>query len=108
MARLVPQPVQPTGSAVAFAAAAAGGDIFAAADGQLLVLKNTSAAAINVTLVTPAELDGLAVADIVVSIPATNGERYVRVPARLVRDANGDAALTYSAVAGLTVAVVQL
>lgn len=108
MARLVPQPVQPTGSAVTFDAAAAGGDVFAASDGQLLVLKNTSAAAINVTLATPGQVEGLEIADIVVSVPATNGERFVKVPARLVRNSSGDANLTYSAAAGLSVAVVQL
>ncbi len=89
-------------------AAAAGGDRVPAGSGVLVVVRNTSAAAITVTLVTPGTLEGdLAIADRIYTVAATNGELWFPVGPNY-RGANGLADLTYSAAAGLTVACIRV
>lgn len=71
-------------------------------DGQpILHVKNGSAGAITVTFVTPRQVDGLAVADLAVSVPA-GGERIIGrfPPATFGRVVDVD----FSAVASVTVA----
>ncbi len=95
------------GLAPTYTAAAAGGDRVPAGDGVLIVVRNTSAAAITVTLVTPGTVEGdLAIADRTYTVAATNGERMFPVGPNY-RAADGLADLTYSAAAGLTVACVR-
>lgn len=53
------------------------GHMFTNTGMEVVVLKNTTAGAVNVTFVTPRTVDGLAVPDRVVSVPATNGEVLV-------------------------------
>jgi hypothetical protein len=107
MALLATQRPTPAGLAVAFVAAAAGGDEFVPDRHQAVHVKNASAGSVNVTIPTPPEVDGVAIADIVVSI-AAGAERLIRIPPDLVRGANGRAAMTYSAAAGVTVAVIAI
>ena len=56
--------------------AAAGGDAFANTGKELLVIENGSGSPINLTVVTQQEVDGEAVDDKGIAIPA--GERHVR------------------------------
>ncbi len=89
-------------------AAAAGGDRVPAGSGVLVVVRNTSAAAITVTLVTPGTVEGdLAIADRTYTVPATTGEVWFPVGPNY-RAPDGLASLTYSANAGLTVACVRV
>lgn len=53
------------------------GHMFTNTGQEVVVLKNTTAGAVNVTFVTPRTVDGLAVPDRVVSVPATTGEVVV-------------------------------
>lgn len=108
MATLSTQNVSTAGTAITYSAAAAGGDRFVPSERTFLVVKNTSGGAITVTIATPGTVDTLAVADRTVSIPATNGERFIYVPDTIYRAADGFGDLTYSASAGLTVAVVTV
>jgi hypothetical protein len=89
------------------AADAAGSDKFAPGDGVVLHVKNASAASINATLVTPGTVDGLAVADRVVAVPAS-GERFILCPAHLYRNpSDGLATAQWSATASVTFAAVR-
>lgn len=74
--------------------------------GSILVVKNASAASINVTLVTPGNLaTGDAFPDKVYAVPA-GGERWIPVLPSY-RGADGYADLTFSAVASVTATSVR-
>ena len=103
-AQVVPQQA---GLVATYTPAAAGGDRVPASDSILVHVKNTSAGAITVTLVTPGTVEGdLAIADRTYTVAATNGERFFPVSANY-RAADGLADLTYSASAGLSLAVLR-
>lgn len=75
--------------------------------GSTLIVKNTSAAAITVTLVTPATLGtGDAYPDKVYTVPATNGELWIPV-LRDYKGSNGLATVNFSATAGVTAASIH-
>lgn len=104
MAVLVP--VQPAllGAAESFVAAAAGGDTFANDGHTILHAKNASGAPINVTVDSIRLCDQGFDHNAVVAIPAA-GERVL---GPFPQNRFGpDAAVSYSAAAGLTVAVVK-
>lgn len=108
MARRATQRATPGGLAIAYTAAAAG-DTFVPGPHTAVLVKNTSAAAVNVTIPTPAKVHDVDVAEIVVSVPATNGERLIAAPAGLVTNpATGEANVNYSATAGVSIAVLEL
>lgn len=74
-----------------------------------LHFKKTGAGICNVTVVTPGTVRGLAIADLVVAVPATTGDVMIGpFAADAFDDANHDVSLTLSDVTGLTVAVVQI
>lgn len=90
-----------------YSAASGGGDTFDPAGGTFLHVKNASGGSITVTLVTTATANGLAVADQATTVPAA-GERFIKPPAdRLVKDANGKAAITWSSPTSVTFAVLN-
>lgn len=106
MANIDAQFIDADGLTPAYSAAAAGGDALQLVDNAFVVFKNTSAAAITVTLVTPGRSSGLDIADRAIVVPATNGEVHVALERNLYRNpATGRADVTYSAAAGLTLAV---
>lgn len=109
MATYGPQQVPSTGLAPTYNPAGAGGD--RVPPGALLHVKNGNAAALTLTLTTPLVLDGdLTVQDRAISgIPATTGERFVRVPTNEVyRDpADGLVGLSWSVTASVTFAVLS-
>ncbi len=109
MATLAAQNVpQIGGRTPTYTAAAVGGDRVPAGDGVLVGVRNTSAAAITVTLATPGTVEGdLAIADRAYTVPATNGELWFPVGPNY-RASDGLADLTYSATAGLTVACIRV
>ena len=99
------QRATPAGLATAYTAAAAG-DTFTPGAHTAVLVKNASAGAVAVTIPTPAKVHGVDVTEIVVSVPA-GGERLIAAPAGLVAGANGQAAINYSATAGVSIAVVE-
>lgn len=103
MAALTLQVLVPGGSASTLVAAAGGGDTCPAGDGIFLEANNGSGAPITITLATPGTVDGLAIADRAVSVPA--GERWKIPVPRLFAGADGQCAITYSGVTTLTVGV---
>ncbi len=87
--------------------AAAGGDAFANTGKELLVIENGSGSPINLTAVTQQEVDGEAVDDKVITIPA--GERHVLGPwpTSIYSDGDSKVQLEYSAVTSVTVSVIK-
>lgn len=109
MATVATQQVTRAGLAPAYSAASAGGDAFRSGPTTFLHVKNASAGSITVTAVTPGTIDGLAVADLAVAVPA-GGERMVGpMSGELFNDpVDGLADITWSASASVTFAVVSL
>lgn len=106
MANIDAQYIDADGLTPVFTAVTAGGDDLQLRDGGFAYFKNTSAAAITVTLVTPGKVSGLDIADRSFSVPATNGEVAITLDAKAYQDtATQRARATYSAAAGLSVAV---
>ncbi|MCR3732191.1 hypothetical protein FHS35_009109 [Streptomyces umbrinus] len=92
----------------AFAAAAGGGDQAPVGEKLVLIVRNGDASAKTVTVATPGTVGDLAVADASQVIPAA-GVAAIPLKASVYRDpATGRAAITYSAVTSVTVAVLQL
>lgn len=105
MAVLNAQPITRAGMAPALVAADAAGDQFVAQPHTVLLVRNASAAAITVTLVTPGTTGGLAVEDPAIAVPA-GADRFIgSLSDDVFRNAQGRVGVTYSAAAGVTVAV---
>ena len=109
MATLATQNVVSAGLAPTYAAASAGGDKVSPGATTFVHVKNASAGALTVTLVTAATFNGYAVADLAVSIPAA-GERMIGpLTADVFRNsADGLVDVTYSGVTSLTIASVAV
>lgn len=95
-------------TAITFSAAAGGGDKFENSGRDYLIVRNASGAPVNLTIVTPATTDGLAIADRVVAIG--DGETHVLGPWQrdLYNDGDGFVNLTWSSAAGMTLAVIRV
>jgi hypothetical protein len=108
MATYAPQNVTDAGLAATYNPAAGGGD--KVPPGCLLHVKNTGAVS-TLQIATPATFgsDGtLTVADRSITIPATTGERFVRLdPPDLYRGGDGLVSLTWTSTAGVTFAVLS-
>jgi hypothetical protein len=86
-----------------FVAANGGGDTAETGKGNLLLVRNGGATTPTVTLSTPETVDGLAVEERVVTIPANATLFAIPVTDRYRNPATGRANITYSAPTDLTV-----
>jgi hypothetical protein len=87
-------------------AAAAGGDTAAVGPGRFLYINNADASSKTVTIATPGTVKGHAVADASVAVAA--GDHAIIPLHNVYRGSTGRAAITYSAVTSVTVAVFEL
>lgn len=111
MATLATQKITRAGLNPAYASAAGGGDEFTPGGRTFLHVKNGHTSAQTVTVATPGNaIDDVAIADLAVSVPNA-GERMIGpFPGSYFANSAiaGRAAITYSGVVSLTVAVVEL
>lgn len=109
MAALVASVVPLTGLQLdgALVSATGGGDDAPTGAGLLLAVKNGDAGAHTVTLVTPATLNGLAIADRTVSVAAGKTE-LIPLTSDYRDPSTGRASLTYDGVTSVSVAVVRV
>lgn len=108
MALLALTSVTRAGTDTAGAAADVAGDTFPNAGREYLVVKNSSASPITVTLDVTMTVDGQTVVDPTVSVPA-GGERIIGPwPTGIYNDANGRVKATCSAIASVTVKALTL
>jgi hypothetical protein len=76
---------------------------------MFLHFKKGAAVDANVTIETPMTVDGLAIAENVVVVPATTGDKMIGpFPPTIFNDGVGDVRFATDDVDGLTVAVVEL
>ena len=107
---ITPQQIVRTGLASALATPdLANGNQFVN-DGQcFLYVKNASGSPITVTIDTPGTVDGLAIANLTVSVPATTGERMIGpFPPGIYGQADGKVYVDWSSVTSVTAGVFRL
>lgn len=89
------------------ATAGAGGDLIAHPVGAIVIIRNASGSPITGTVTATALLpSGGTYPNLVVTVPATTGERWVTLGPEFV-DANGQAKIVWSAVTDVTFAVLS-
>lgn len=89
--------------------ALAGGHSFVNDGETILLLQNTNGAARTVTVLSAQTVDGLAVADLPIVVPATTGRLMTcRFPRTIYSQSDGTVLLDVSATAGLKVAAVKI
>jgi hypothetical protein len=103
MAILAVQTVVRGGIDPVYEACDVGGDEFINTGIPFIHIKNGDASPVDVTIETPNAVDGLAVADRVVTVPATSERMLGPFPARTYNDANAKVKLTYDSVTSLTI-----
>lgn len=102
---LAAQTVSSAGISPTYEAANVDGYSLALVRGRLVHVKNTSAAAITVTVPTPQKVDALDVAERTYTVAATNGELMFSLgDGGPYRQTSGVAFIDFSAVASVTVA----
>jgi hypothetical protein len=107
MAILSVQSMPLSGLQPTYAAAAGGGDQAPVGEKLVLHVRNGDASAKTVTVATPGSVGDLAVADAQQTIPAS-GSAFIPLKSAFRDPMTGRAAITYSAVTSVTVAVLQL
>lgn len=115
MATLTIQTPTKTGAAITRAAVTSGGDVFPNNGRTYLDFVNGGAVgSVVVTIATPATINGLAIADVTLTIPKTTGNEFIAGPfdPNLFNNSGGQVALTYSGngadIAATTVAAISL
>jgi len=109
MATLTVANVNHTGNAPTLVAVAAGGDQFANDGHTFLYVKNTNGASRDVTVDSVSTCSQGSDHNIVVTVPATTGERlFGPFPTSRFNDANGMAQITYEADSGVTIQALRL
>ena len=109
MAVLATQTITRAGIAETLSAAAGGGDEFTPGDGVYIKVANGGGSSITVTVPTPRDVRGQAIADLAVSVP--NGSHRLIGPLPTHDYANptdGKGDITYSGVTSVTVGVFEL
>lgn len=97
-----------TGTSVPGTAASGGGDEFANTGREALLVTNGSGGDITVTAVTQQTVDGLAVADMAVVVPAGEARILGPWPTGTYNDGDGMVQITYSGVSSLTVDLLRI
>lgn len=110
-ARLTPEAVIRNGLAATYNGSLSTGNTYLIKNPGNVVLhfKKSQATDCIVTLITQNVIDGQAVADRTVTVPATTGDRFIGpFPANIYEDAVGDLRFTMDNIDGVTVAVLRL
>ena len=106
MALLPQQAISLTGLSANYTAAAASTTV-TCGERSILHVKNTAGSSMTVTVTATAKVRGQAVADLVVTVPATTGDKFIGpITADLYASAADgvSAAITYSSTTNVTVA----
>lgn len=106
---VVAQQISRLGITPSFAAPNVAGNMFANDGRTYLEVKNGSASPINVTLNIPVLVDGNAVTNPVIAVPATTGDKIIGpFPPGIFNQPDGKVYIDFSAVVTVTIAVLQL
>lgn len=109
--RLTPQKLVATGVTPSYTGSLSTSNTYLVRNtGRCMVhFKKSGAGACDVTIDTPGTVGGLAIANQVVNVPASTGDKMIGpFPPNIYNDGNQDLRITLSEITGLTVAVVEL
>lgn len=102
------QQIDRTGLTPSFSAANSDGS-YVANDGKVFIeVKNSDTSDHTVTIATPNQVDGLAIADLTVTVPASGDKMIGPFPPSVYNNSSGYITVTYSSVTGMTVAAFRL
>jgi len=107
MAELTAQQISRDGLDPTYVACDVAGDDFVNAGDEFIHIKNGDGSPHTVTIVTPATVDGLAVADRDVVVPAGEERMIGPFPAGAYNDENAKVTFTYDAITSLTIAILK-
>lgn len=107
MATLSAQTISRSGLTPSYASAESGGDEFANTGTEFIHIKNGDGSSHTVTIVTSATVDGLAVEDRAVAVPAGEERMIGPFPTSSYNDSSGNVALSYDAVTSVTIAIIK-
>ncbi len=109
MALLTAQVVSRAGLTPTYSAAAASTTV-ACGDRTFLHVKNTNGSSMTVTLTATGSVEGQLATDLVVTVPATTGDKMIGpIPAALFAGSvDGTCAVTYSSTTSVTVAALRI
>lgn len=107
---VVPQELSRAGITPTYnAATATDGDAFTNDGHTFVQVLNASGAPITLTIQTPNTVDGLAITDRTVSVPATTGNKMIGpFPPAIYNQSNGQVYLDWSSATSVTFAVVHM
>jgi hypothetical protein len=108
MATLTIQPISRTVTALAVVAASVAGDLLPNNGQEFLAVVNASGGAVTVTAAITKQTDGITPAGKAVVVPAGATVLFGPFPPSQYNDANGNVAITYSAVTSVSVQALQL
>lgn len=109
MPTLTPQVIDLDGITPALVAADVGGDEFVNSGRDFIHIKNTNASPIDVTINSQVDCNQGVDHDVVVSVPATTGEKFIGpFPKDRFNDAAAKVQITYSAITDVTIGIVRL
>ena len=108
MAVLTSQQIANTGLNSAYSAASASGDSFVNTGREFLHVKNGSGSSVTVTIATEQTVEGLAVADATVTIPAGEDRFIGPFATNTFNDSDRQVNFTYSSETSVTVAVMNI
>lgn len=106
--KITAQQASSAGLSPAFEPANVDGNAYELRQARALRIRNGSAAAVNVTLPTPGTVDGLTIADRVIAVPAGADTVIALGRGDAYRQPDGTVNVDYSAVASVTVAVLDV
>ena len=107
MADLSVETTARTGLNPTYNTAANGGDAFVNTGNEVVHIKNSGGSGRTVTFATPATVDGLAVADRDVTVPAGEERIVGPFPTNTYNDGDNKVQMTYDNEADLTIAVLK-
>jgi len=109
MALLTPQVVSLAGTTPTYAAAA-GSTTVPCGERNFLHVKNANGSSMTVTLTATGKIRGQLAADVVITVPATTGDKMIGpIPAELFAGAtDGSCAVAYSSTTSVTVALLTI
>lgn len=109
MATLTTQTITRAGLNATYAAASGGGDKIKPGDAVFLHIKNGDSGSHTVTIATPGTVEGQAIADLAVAVPAGENRMIGPLSAALFRNpSDGLVGVTYDAVTSVTVAAIRI
>lgn len=108
MTTLTPQPIALAGLTPVYAAAGGSGDAFQNTGDQYVEVVNGGAVQTTVTVVTPATVGGMAIADLTVTVGAGARKKIGPFPPAVFNDANGQVSVTCSPTTDVTLGVFKL